>query len=116
MRLLPAAAALFAVMLMLIGCSGSNFLVYKDAKHFYVTSKSDTLRQLLCDSGDLARITQDAHLPDDLRSELSASICAHDKVKEQVLAVLEKMTKAQRSALKFAFQLNGYEINTIANC
>ena len=115
MRALPA-TALVVIILMLMGCNGSNFLVYKDAKHFYVTSKSDTLRQLLCDSGDLVRITGDAHLPDNLRNELYASICARDKVKEHVLAALEKMTKEQRKALKLAFQLNGYEINTIANC
>ena len=108
--------ALFAVSIMLFGCSSSNFLVYKDAKHFYVTSKSDTLRNVLCDSGDLARITKDAKLPDYLQNELVTSICTRDKVKEHVLATLEKMTKEQRSALKLAFQLNGYEINTIANC
>ena len=110
------ASTLLAVSIMLFGCSGSNFLVYKDAKHFYVTSKSDTLRKTLCDSGDLARITRDAKLPDTLQNELFSSICARDKVKEHVLATLEKMTREQRSALKLAFQLNGYEINTIANC
>ena len=115
MRPFPA-TALFAAILMLIGCSSSNFLIYKDAKHYYVTSKSGNLRQLLCDSGDLDRITKDAKLADDLRNELSASICARDKVKGRVLAVLEKMTREQRSALKLAFQLNGYQINTIANC
>ena len=110
------ATALLAAIITLCGCSGSNFLVYKDAKHFYVTSKGETLRKVLCDSGDLARITMDSNLPDDLRDEIFASICTRDKVKERVLAVLERMTKEQRSALKLAFQLHGYEINTIANC
>ena len=107
---------LLAVILLLFGCNSSNFLIYKDAKHFYVTSNSDSLRHLLCDSGDLVRISRDAHLPDDLQQELSASICATEKVRERVLAVLERMTKEQRSALKLAFQTNGYQINTIANC
>lgn len=109
------AAMIFGVVA-LSGCSSSNFLVYKDAKHFYVTSKSDALRQLLCDSGDLARITRDAALPEALQKELYDSICASSKVKERVLATLEGMTKEQRTSLKMAFQLNGYEVNTIANC
>jgi hypothetical protein len=98
------------------GCNSSNFLVYKDAKHFYVTSKSDALRQMLCESGDLARITKDAALTETLQKELYDSICASTKVKERVLAALESMSKEQRTSLKLAFQLNGYEVNTIANC
>ncbi len=111
-----AVAGLLAGALVLNGCSSSNFLVYKDAKHFYVTNKSDTLRKMLCDSGDLARIAKDASLPAGIQAELIGSICASEKVKERVLAVLEGMTREQRNALKLAFQLNGYEVNTIANC
>jgi len=109
-------AALLSGALAVTGCSSSNFLVYKDARHFYVTSKSNTLRQVLCDSGDLARITKDAALPDTLQNELYDSICASAKVRERVLAALESMTKEQRTSLKLAFQLNGYAVNTISNC
>jgi hypothetical protein len=115
MRLLAGVISVAGIML-LSGCSNSNFLVYKDAKHFYVTSKSDTLRQMLCESGDLIKITQDAALPVAMQKELYDSICASSKVKERVLAALEIMTKEQRTALKLAFQTNGYEVNTIANC
>lgn len=111
-----AMAALLAGSLALSGCNSSNFLVYKDAKHFYVTSKSDTLRKVLCESGDLAKITKDAALTEALQKELYDSICASTKVKERVLAALEGMTKEERKALKLAFQMNGYEVNTIANC
>ena len=111
-----ALATMLAGSLALTACSSSNFLVYKDAKHFYVTSKSNALRQLLCDSGDLVKITKDATLTDALQKELYDSICASTKVKERVLAALESMTKEQRTSLKLAFQLNGYEVNTIANC
>ncbi len=111
-----AMAALLAGTLAFSGCNSSNFLVYKDAKHFYVTSKSDSLRQMLCESGDLVRITKDAALTQTLQKELYDSICSSTKVKERVLAALESMTKEQRKSLKLAFQLNGYEVNTIANC
>lgn len=107
---------MIVVAVALSGCNSSNFLVYKNAKHYYVTSKSDGLRQLLCDSGDLVKITKDAALTDALQKELYTSICTSNKVKERVLAALESMTKEQRTSLKLAFQLNGYEINTIANC
>ncbi len=109
-------SAVIAAACILSGCSSSNFLVYKDAKHFYVTSKSDTLRQMLCESGDLVKITRDATLPEATQKELYDSICSSTKVKERVLAALEGMSKEQRSALKLSFQMNGYEVNTIANC
>lgn len=111
-------AALLTGAVLLSGCSSQNFLVYKDAKHFYVTSKGNELRQVLCESGDLARITKDATLPVNIQKDLYESICAEktEKVKERVLAALESMTKEQRKSLKAAFQLNGYQINTIANC
>ena len=112
----PLLTTLIASSIAISGCNSSNFLVYKDAKHFYVTSTSATLRQLLCESGDLARITRDAALTDALQKELYDSICTSTKVKERVLAALESMSKEQRKALKLAFQLNGYEVNTIANC
>ncbi|MDA8413414.1 MAG: hypothetical protein M0023_06440 [Desulfobacteraceae bacterium] len=111
-----ALAVMIAGSLVITGCSSSNFLVYKDSKHYYVTSKSDGLRKMLCESGDLAKITKDAALSDALQKELHDSICASTKVKERVLATLESMTKEQRTALKLAFQLNGYEVNTISNC
>lgn len=111
-----ATLAILAAAVTISGCSSGNFLVYKDAKHFYVTSKGETLRTMLCDSGDLARITRDAGLRDQLQSDLQSSICATDKVKERVLTVLEGMTPEERKALKLAFQTNGYQVNTIANC
>lgn len=111
-----ALAAIITGSMIISGCNSSNFLVYKDAKHFYVTSKSDSLRKLLCDSGDLVKITRDAALTEALQKELYDSICTSTKVKERVLAALEGMTKEQRTSLKLAFQLNGYEVNTIANC
>lgn len=118
MRQLTVAALLTSAAL-LAGCGSSqNFLVYKDAKHFYVTSKGNQLREVLCESGDLARITKDAALPADTQKELFESICAErsEKVKDRVTAALESMTKEQRKALKLAFQINGYQINTIGNC
>ncbi|RII30579.1 MAG: hypothetical protein CXR30_06235 [Geobacter sp.] len=100
----------------LVGCSSSNFLVYKDAKHFFVTSNGDTLKKMLCDSGDMDRIVKDSKLPEPLQKELKDEVCASKKVKERLLATLGGMTKEQRKALKLAFQLNGYDINVVANC
>lgn len=98
------------------GCSSGNFLVYKDSKHFYVTSTGPELRRILCDSGDMAKITKDSQLPEALQKDLKDGICNSNKVKERLLATLEGMTKEQRTALKTAFQQNGYDINVVANC
>lgn len=98
------------------GCSSANFLVYKDAKHFYVTSDGESLKKVLCESGDINRILNDSGLPEALQNDLREGICSSNKVKGRLMATLEDMTPEQRSSLKLAFQNNGYEINTIANC
>lgn len=100
----------------LAGCSSGNFLVYKDSKHFYVTSNGSELRRILCDSGDMDKIARDSRLPDHLQKELKDGICSSNKVKERLLATLEGMTKDQRTSLKASFQQNGYDINVVANC
>ena len=109
-------ALLAVVVLGLAGCSSGNFLVYKDSKHFYVTSTGPELRRILCDSGDMAKITKDSKLPETLQKDLKDGICNSNKVKERLMATLEGMTKEQRTALKMAFQQNGYDINVVANC
>ena len=98
------------------GCSSGNFMVYKNAKHFYVTSTGPELKRILCESGDMDKITKDSKLPDPLQKDLKDGICTSNKVKERLLATLEGMTKEQRTALKTAFQQNGYDINVVANC
>jgi len=98
------------------GCSSNNFLVYKNAKHFYVTSKGAELKRVLCDSGDMDRIAVDSKLPDNLQKELKENICSSNKVRERLMATLDGMTKDQRAALKEAFRTNGYDINIVANC
>lgn len=109
-------AAITVAALLMAGCSSNNFLVYKDAKHFYVTSGGPELKRVLCDSGDMDRIAKDSKLPDALQKELKNGICDSSKVKESLMASLDGMTKEQRAALKDAFRNNGYDINVVANC
>lgn len=104
------------VALGLFGCSSNNFLVYKNAKHFYVTSNGPELKRVLCDSGDMDKIAHDSQLPDQMQKDLKDGICANTKVKERLMALLDGMNKEQRSSLKQAFRKNGYDINVIANC
>ena len=98
------------------GCSSGNFMVYKNSKHFYVTSTGPELKRILCESWDMDKIARDSKLPDPLQKDLKDGICTSNKVKERLLATLEGMTKEQRTALKTAFQQNGYDINVVANC
>jgi len=99
------------------GCASSNnFMVYKNAKHFYVTSTGPELKRILCDSGDMAQIAVDSKLPLPLQKDLKDSICSSTKVKERLMGLLEGMSKEQRMALKDAFRKNGYDINVVANC
>ena len=109
-------AAVMAAALLAGGCSSHNFLVYKDGRHFFVTSSRPELKRILCDSGDMDRIARDAKLPPPLQKDLTEEICAVKKGRERLMATLDDMTKEQRAALKNAFEANGYSINIIANC
>ena len=109
-------AAVMAVALLAGGCSSHNFLVYKDGRHFFVTSTRPELKRVLCDSGDMDRIVRDSKLPALLQKELKDGVCATNKVRERLMATLDGMTRDQRTALKDAFRQNGYDINNIANC
>lgn len=109
-------AVMLVAALLMTGCSSGNFMVYKDAKHFYVTSTGPELKRILCDSGDMDRIAVDSKLPQQLQQDLKEGICGSNKVKERLMALLEGMTKEQRSSLKEAFRKNGYDINVVANC
>lgn len=115
-RLLSMYAAIAAGALLAGGCSSNNFMVYKNAKHFYVTSKGAELKRVLCDSGDMDKIAVDSKLPVKMQQELKEGICGSDKVKERLMASLDGMTRDQRAALKNAFENNGYDINVVANC
>lgn len=108
--------AIVVAALLMGGCSSSNFLVYKDAKHFYVTSNGPELKRVLCDSGDMDRIAVDSKLPAAMQKDLKDGICASNKVKDRLMASLDGMSREQRAALKEAFRHNGYDINVIANC
>ena len=116
MQLMLKYAAVVALTMLVGGCSSNNFLVYKDAKHFYVTSTGPELKRVLCDSGDMDKIVSDSKLPDAMQKDLKDGICASNKVKERLMASLDGMTKEQRASLKGAFRSNGYDINVVANC
>ena len=116
MQLMLKYAAVVALTMLVGGCSSNNFLVYKDAKHFYVTSTGPELKRVLCDSGDMDKIVSDSKLPDAMQKDLKDGICASNKVKERLMASHDGMTKEQRASLKGAFRSNGYDINVVANC
>lgn len=107
---------LLACACLLTAACSSNFLVYKQGRHFYVTSTGQELKSVLCDSGDLKRILAESKLDLPLQSKLDESICGTGKVRERVLTVLEEMSREERSTLKSSFQAHGYDINNVANC
>jgi hypothetical protein len=107
---------IMVILLLVYGCSRSNnFMVYKDATSFYITSDTPELKRILCDSDDMDRIAKDSGLPNSLQKELKDGICTSDKEKKRLVATLNEMTKDQLAALKDAFRKNGYEINKVSD-
>jgi hypothetical protein len=111
MRWIQTCIAITVELLILAGCSSSNFMVYKDGSNFYVTSNCTERKRILCDSGDIDIIVKDSGLPDSLQKALKDNTCATSKEKGILMVTLEGMTNVQITALKDAFRRNGYEIN-----
>ena len=101
---------LFVVLvLVLSGCS-QTFLVSRDCKSYFFGSDEKELRTMLCDSGDLRRILDDAQLPPETRDSLYGYQCTErsgDKVRE----LYSSLSPGQKGDLKYSFQKHGYDIN-----
>ena len=91
------------------GCS-KTFVVTKDGRGYFFGSSRDELYKMLCESGDLKKILNDTHLPQEIKDSLFKYNCEErsgDKVKE----IYAGLTPEQRRELRLTFQLHGYDIN-----
>lgn len=94
------------------GCT-NNILVTKNGERYFVATKDKGLKKLLCDSGDMTLILQSAELRKPLEEQLYTGICGDNTSREKILELFAGMTKEERSKFKFAFQLNGYDVNKV---
>jgi len=97
------------------GCGTQTFMVYKDGMNFFITSNCPERQRLLCDSGDIDRVVACSNLPTSLQLRIKEAICSKDKTKQDMSDLLGEMTDEQRSSLKNAFRIIGYEINKPAD-
>ena len=103
------ATAAIAVM---TGCT-RNILVAKNGERFFLATKQQGLKKILCDSGDMAVILRETKLERPLQEQLFANICAETPNREKTLEILSNMTREQRENLKFSFERNGYDVNHV---
>jgi hypothetical protein len=102
---------LFAVCcaLLNIGCA-KTFLLSKDCNTYFFGSSNETLYTMLCTSGDLEQVLNDAQLPQDVKSGLYKAQCA-ERSREAVDTIYASLSPEQQDVLKSAFRQHGYEIN-----
>jgi hypothetical protein len=102
---------LFAVcgLLLTVGCA-KTFLVSKDCNTYFFGSNNETLYKMLCTSGDLEKILNDAQLPQDGKAGLYKAQCV-ERSREHVDTIYVSLTPEQQEALQSAFRKHGYEIN-----
>lgn len=94
------------------GCT-NNILVSKNGERYFLATKQNGLKKMLCDSGDMTAILQGSQLGKPLEDQLYANICAAAINKEKTLELLGSMTKEERERLKFSFQQHGYDVNYV---
>jgi hypothetical protein len=96
--------------LLFTGCA-RTFLVSKDCTTYFFGSQDQTLYSMLCASGDLEAILNDAALPADARAALLEAQC-RERSREKLDRIYASLSSEQQDALKSAFRKHGYEINT----
>jgi hypothetical protein len=94
----------------LTACS-STFLVSKDGKGYYVGSGSDAAYEMLCESGDLARVLGDTKLSQSLKDDLYRFNCTPERSTPRVKELFSSLSPEERRDLRTAFRHNGYDIN-----
>lgn len=96
-------------MLLLGGCT-STFLISKHCESGFFGEQDKNLDEMLCTQGDLKRILASTPLPEATANKLLSAHCIDHSAK-QVAELYNALSKEQKDNLKYAFQLNGYEVN-----
>lgn len=113
MNFIRAAVLTVAVVLTLVGCAPSTFIISKDDRAYYFGRESKVLRVMLCDSGDLKRILSETIMPENLKEDLLRYNCSEDQSEKKVIATFLFLTPEEKDDLKSAFIRHGYVINYV---
>ncbi|MFO0753625.1 MAG: hypothetical protein U0411_09920 [Thermodesulfovibrionales bacterium] len=106
-----AQTAALSLLLLAMGCS-STFIITKEGKGYYFGSTAARLYTMLCSSGDLRAILDDAGLHSATKDALYRYNCEPaERSKEKVREIYAALSPEQRRELRLAFQKHGYDIN-----
>ncbi len=97
------------ITLFCIGCT-KTFLISKDCNTYFFGSNDQTLYNMLCASGDLEKVLNDAQLPADTQAGFYKAQCT-DRSRQNLNDIYGSLSHEQQEALKSAFRKHGYEIN-----
>ncbi|MEW5746415.1 MAG: hypothetical protein AB1805_13370 [Nitrospirota bacterium] len=104
---------LLSVFALLIGgCASDTFVITKHGKSYFFGSSREGFHQMLCESGDLQRIIADTRLSPEHKDSLYKYNCV-EQSKDKVRELYGGFAPEQRRELRLAFQLHGYDINTM---
>ncbi len=98
-------------------CSaGSDFLVLKHGKGYYLGSNSNAKYEMLCTSGEMDKVLASSNLSKEMKDNLYKYSCSEERSGEKVKQLYASMTVEQRRDIKNAFRRNGYDINQGPGC
>ncbi|MBI5141776.1 MAG: hypothetical protein HZA20_06235 [Nitrospirae bacterium] len=103
-----------AFMVMLASCGPSTFIVSRDSSSYYFGSESQSLKRMICDTGDLERVLRDAEIPEHLKSDFNEYVCTEKRSREKVIALYAFLSPEEKRSLKRAFSMRGYMVNHVA--
>ena len=94
-------------------CQQSTFLISKGNRAYYFGRQSNSLKRLLCESGDFKKVLRDTKMPQHLKADFYKYVCSKEASKDKVMALYNFLSPEERKSLKRAFVKHGYAINYV---
>lgn len=98
---------------LLSGCAPSTFIVSNGIRAYYFGSESRGAFRMLCETGDLITVLNNAELPEEIKKDLYEYACTEQQSNEKVISLYTFLTPEEKKSLKQAFVRQGYTINSV---
>lgn len=101
-----------AGMVLVTGACTPMIMIGKGEKRgAFLGSSSKTMYEMLCASGDLAKVLAATHLSKEMKDEFYQYNCSAERSSEKLKQLYASMTSEQRKEIRTAFKANGYSVN-----
>lgn len=114
MNAVPRTCCVVFLLLSLLGCGPSTFLINRDGVSGYFGREGRFLHQLLCERDDLKQVLSETSIPEKIQHELYLYDCTPDRSFEKIISLYRMLSPGEKMELRRAFKNHGYLINYVS--